>query len=238
MVNDQEPRYRLVDAGGNVVGSFFVDGSGNLVMQEATNNNEIVLDNTGTASVPGVETDEIGDDGSGDVEFTSPVTVSGQTSDHHLTHITTLRPSSKTPTISHTFNDPIETDKLPAEMLVARYQAVNDGPGELFVRWNSSHTGRYQYHSLLNGIQGNKDRLRLFDFGQGFMSAYGRISIGPRARPMTHTGSARAVPELNDITIGGAKVQDTTVNKITFGMTGGSNLRTDTSIELFRREPL
>ena len=43
MVNDQEPRYRLVDSNGNVVGSLFQNGDGNVEIQ----------DETGTGSVFG-----------------------------------------------------------------------------------------------------------------------------------------------------------------------------------------
>ena len=43
MVNDQEPRYRLVDSNGNVVGSLFQNADGNVEIQ----------DETGTGSVFG-----------------------------------------------------------------------------------------------------------------------------------------------------------------------------------------
>jgi len=53
MVNDQEPRYRLVDADGNVVGSFFAESDGTLKLQEGTsgNDNELSLGTDGDVSV-------------------------------------------------------------------------------------------------------------------------------------------------------------------------------------------
>jgi len=45
MVTDQEPRYRLVDADGNVVGSLFAEADGTLKLQEGTSggDNELSL---------------------------------------------------------------------------------------------------------------------------------------------------------------------------------------------------
>jgi len=40
MVNDQEPRYRLVDADANVVGSLFAESDGTLKLQEGTSGND------------------------------------------------------------------------------------------------------------------------------------------------------------------------------------------------------
>jgi len=40
MVTDQEPRYRLVDADGSVVGSLFAESDGTLKLQEGTSGNE------------------------------------------------------------------------------------------------------------------------------------------------------------------------------------------------------
>jgi len=53
MVNDQEPRYRLVDADGNVVGSLFAQSDGTLKLQEGTsgNDNELSLTTQGTLDV-------------------------------------------------------------------------------------------------------------------------------------------------------------------------------------------
>jgi len=49
MVNDQEPRYRLVDADGDVVGSLFAESDGTLKLQEGTsgNDNELALTTQG-----------------------------------------------------------------------------------------------------------------------------------------------------------------------------------------------
>jgi len=53
MVNDQEPRYRLVDADGNVVGSLFAESDGTLKLQEGTSgsDNELSLSPQGELSV-------------------------------------------------------------------------------------------------------------------------------------------------------------------------------------------
>jgi len=40
MVTDTEPRYRLVDANGNVVGSLFAESDGTLKLQEGTSGND------------------------------------------------------------------------------------------------------------------------------------------------------------------------------------------------------
>jgi len=49
MVDDQEPRYRLVDADGTVVGSLFAESDGTLKLQEGTsgNDNELSLTTQG-----------------------------------------------------------------------------------------------------------------------------------------------------------------------------------------------
>jgi len=56
MVTDQEPRYRLVDADGDVVGSLFAETDGTLKLQEGTsgNDNELSLTTQGA-----LETEQI-----------------------------------------------------------------------------------------------------------------------------------------------------------------------------------
>jgi len=53
MVNDQEPRYRLVDEDGDIVGSFYAESDGTLKLQEGTsgNDNELALDTQGALNV-------------------------------------------------------------------------------------------------------------------------------------------------------------------------------------------
>jgi hypothetical protein len=53
MVTDQEPRYRLKDADGNVVGSLFAESDGTLKLQEGTsgNDNELSLTTQGALEV-------------------------------------------------------------------------------------------------------------------------------------------------------------------------------------------
>ena len=73
MVNDQEPRYQLVDSNGNVVGSLFQNADGNVEIQ----------DETGTGSVfgpngivtPAIDAESVS---------TEEATIGGQKSDYHL----------------------------------------------------------------------------------------------------------------------------------------------------------
>jgi len=72
MVNDTEPRYRLVDSNGNVVGSLFAEADGTLALQEGTSgsDNEITVATDGTFNAPAVSTEssQIGTvSGEGDV---------------------------------------------------------------------------------------------------------------------------------------------------------------------------
>jgi len=71
MVTDQEPRYRLVDADGNVVGSLFAEPDGTLKLQEGTsgNDNELSLTTQGALEVEQL---------SGDTEVTGELTAVGQ----------------------------------------------------------------------------------------------------------------------------------------------------------------
>jgi hypothetical protein len=55
--NDQEPRYRLVDSNGNVVGSLFVNGDGNVAIQDETATETEFTPNGVTT--PSVETDAV-----------------------------------------------------------------------------------------------------------------------------------------------------------------------------------
>ena len=59
MVSDQEPRYRLVDDEGNIVGSLYGKPDGTLALQEGTSgaDNEATLGTDGTLSAPSVETE-------------------------------------------------------------------------------------------------------------------------------------------------------------------------------------
>jgi len=60
MVADQEPRYRLVDANGNVVGSLFAESDGTLKLQEGTsgNDNELALSTQGALEVEQISESE------------------------------------------------------------------------------------------------------------------------------------------------------------------------------------
>jgi len=57
MVTDQEPRYRLVDADGNVVGSLFAEADGTLKLQEGTSgdDNELAFGTQGALEVEQVD---------------------------------------------------------------------------------------------------------------------------------------------------------------------------------------
>jgi len=52
MVNDSEPRYRLVDSNGNIVGSLYAKSNGDVALQEGTNEEELTFDSNGDLNVP------------------------------------------------------------------------------------------------------------------------------------------------------------------------------------------
>ena len=61
MVSDQEPRYRLVDADGNIVGSLYGKPDGSVAIQETDSgaDREVTLAPDGTFSAPSVETESV-----------------------------------------------------------------------------------------------------------------------------------------------------------------------------------
>ena len=61
MVSDQEPRYRLVDANDNIVGSLYGKPDGSVAIQETASGSdrEVALAPDGTFSAPSVETESL-----------------------------------------------------------------------------------------------------------------------------------------------------------------------------------
>ena len=61
MVSDQEPRYRLVDDEGNIVGSLYGKPDGSVAIQETDSGSdrEVTLAPDGTFSAPSVETESV-----------------------------------------------------------------------------------------------------------------------------------------------------------------------------------
>ena len=61
MVSDQEPRYRLVDDEGNIVGSLYGKADGSIAIQETDSGSdrEVALAPDGTFSAPSVETESV-----------------------------------------------------------------------------------------------------------------------------------------------------------------------------------
>ena len=61
MVSDQEPRYRLVDDEGNIVGSLYGKADGSVAIQETDSGSdrEVALAPDGTFSAPSVETESV-----------------------------------------------------------------------------------------------------------------------------------------------------------------------------------
>ena len=61
MVSDQEPRYRLVDSDGNIVGSLYGKPDGSVAIQETASgaDREVALAPDGTFSAPSVETESV-----------------------------------------------------------------------------------------------------------------------------------------------------------------------------------
>lgn len=70
--NDQEPRYRLVDANGNVVGSLFLNGNGDVAIQdESGTETAFTTDGISTPAVDAdsVSTDDVTSNTNTDLEF-------------------------------------------------------------------------------------------------------------------------------------------------------------------------
>lgn len=63
MVSDSEPRYRLVDSNGNVVGTLYAKSGGTLAIQEGSSgsDNEIELQTDGTLQTDSLSTDNLSD---------------------------------------------------------------------------------------------------------------------------------------------------------------------------------
>ena len=61
MTSDQEPRYRLVDSDGNIVGSLYGKADGSVAIQETDSGSdrEVTLAPDGTFSAPSVETESV-----------------------------------------------------------------------------------------------------------------------------------------------------------------------------------
>ena len=61
MVSDQEPRYRLVDSNGNIVGSLYGKADGSIAIQETDSgaDREVTRAPAGTFSAPSVETESV-----------------------------------------------------------------------------------------------------------------------------------------------------------------------------------
>lgn len=65
MVSDSEPRYRLVDSQGNVVGTLYAKSGGTLALQEGSSgsDNEIELQTDGTLQTDSLSTNQIDNSG-------------------------------------------------------------------------------------------------------------------------------------------------------------------------------
>ena len=77
MVSDQEPRYRLVDSDGNIVGSLYGKPDGSVAIQETASgaDREVALAPDGTFSAPSVETPSLS---AGVLDSTSPKNMGGR----------------------------------------------------------------------------------------------------------------------------------------------------------------
>ena len=74
MVSDQEPRYRLVDDNGNIVGSLYGKPDGSVAIQETDSgaDREVALAPDGTFSAPSVETESVSTEQLNSAEFADP----------------------------------------------------------------------------------------------------------------------------------------------------------------------
>lgn len=82
MPSDTEPRYRLVDSNGNVVGSLYAEADGTLKLQEGTSgsDNEVSVATDGTFSAPAVSTEKsVTDKIGGTVVLSTDQTVANDT---------------------------------------------------------------------------------------------------------------------------------------------------------------
>ena len=72
MTSDQEPRYRLVDSNGNIVGSLYGKTDGSIAIQETDSgaDREVALAPDGTFSAPSVETESVSTDNLNDTPAT------------------------------------------------------------------------------------------------------------------------------------------------------------------------
>ena len=74
MVSDQEPRYRLVDSDGNIVGSLYGKADGSIAIQETASgaDREVALAPDGTFSAPSVETESVSTEELNNIIFAQP----------------------------------------------------------------------------------------------------------------------------------------------------------------------
>ena len=93
MTSDQEPRYRLVDANGNIVGSLYGKPDGSVAIQETDSgaDREVALAPDGTFSAPSVETESVSTDA---LELDS--TYFYASDDDELDNILSMAPSGST----------------------------------------------------------------------------------------------------------------------------------------------
>ena len=79
MVSDQEPRYRLVDDNGNIVGSLYGKADGSIAIQETDSgaDREVALAPDGTFSAPSVETESVNTAEAGIDELVSDLDTGG-----------------------------------------------------------------------------------------------------------------------------------------------------------------
>jgi hypothetical protein len=156
MVNDTEPRYRLVDPNGNVVGSLFAESDGTLKLQEGTsgNDNELSLTTQGALEV-------------------EQVSRASQTVDRHWTELQSVSLSSSQPAVSVTNIADFPEYKLEINDL------VSDTTTDIAIRFNGdgASSGDYYWWDETGAAQNQQDEIVLATTSQTFRNFGGHLII-------------------------------------------------------------
>ena len=156
MTSDQEPRYRLVDANGNIVGSLYGKANGSIAIQETASgaDREVALAPDGTFSAPSVETESVSTESLG-------ITEDGLKSTQGIHDFESLDNEA----LDVTF------DNLPSDVdtWVVKIKIQDEIPGddrELHCRVNNLSTDEYDFVTIADtgmGLQEGQSSWTLLD---------------------------------------------------------------------------
>ena len=227
MVSDQEPRYRLVDANGNIVGSLYGKPDGSIAIQETDSGSdrEVALAPDGTFSAPSVETPSLSAE---DLESTNregwgePIYTESDIPDD--------------PEISFNLDEPLDQGD---ELLIDIETIETDGGGELHLLSDQLSDGDY-WHQQNNNTSPTTDSNQwlLASFNSSFPCISGQIQIrgreGTRTALLANLVVARGARLGSFIVAGGA--DDYALQDFTLRLedVGGDNWRVN-SWEVYSR---